>query len=403
MTGGAGGTAPEAVHAVLPGGVDDTAAPSGGNTYDRRLCDGLAAAGRPVAEITAPGTWPYPDTAARTSLAESLAALPDGALVLADGLVVCGAPEIAVPHARRLRLAVLVHLPLADETGLAPQAAAGLDARERATLRAAAAVITTSRWAARRLADHHGLDRERMYTVEPGTDPALPSARAGGGTRLLCVAAVTPRKGHDLLAGALAGVADLAWTCECAGPLHRAPAYVAELRRALDRCGIADRVRLAGPLAGAELAAAYSRADLLVLPSRAETYGMVAAEALARGIPVLVSDAGALPETVGTLPDGSAPGIVVPADDPQALAAALRGWLTTPAQREHLRTAARRRRSELRPWPAAAADMDAVLQRLQQEQGPGARQPQGPVPIRSAGTAPQPAPVEPDHPDRDLR
>ncbi len=103
-------TAPE-ICVVVPGDIDDTALPSGGNHYDRRLCDELVASGRPVREVAVPGSWPRPDAAARDGLTRSLAELPDGAVVLMDGLVACGVPDIVVPDAGRLRLAVLVHLP----------------------------------------------------------------------------------------------------------------------------------------------------------------------------------------------------------------------------------------------------------------------------------------------------
>ncbi|QBI56556.1 glycosyltransferase family 4 protein [Streptomonospora litoralis] len=359
-----GGPEPPAVHVVLPGGIDEAGSPSGGNVYDRRMCRSLTEAGRPVAEIAVAGEWPSPGPAARADLDAQLARLPYGTLVLADGLVCCGVPEIVVPHARRLRLAVLVHLPLAAETGLSPPDAADLDAREGATLRAAAAVVATSPGAARRLVERHGLDPARTGTVEPGVDPAPLASGTDGAARLLCVASLTPRKGHDVLVDALAGLADRDWTCVCAGPSARSPDHVAAIRGSIASRGMADRVQLAGPLRGAALAAAYAAADLFVLPSRDETYGMAVAEALARGIPVMASDAGALPQTVGTLPDGAVPGVVVPADDASALAAALRDWFDDPALRERLRGAARRRRRELRPWSAAAARMDAVLRDL---------------------------------------
>ena len=218
------------VHVFLPGDVDDATVPSGGNTYDRRVCDGLATAGWQVREVALPGDWPQPDAATRGRLERELAALADGTVVLLDGLVACGVPEVVVPHARRLRLAVLVHLPLADETGLAPALAEELDAAERATLRAAGAVLATSPWAARRLITHHGLPPERVHVVPPGTDPAPLAPGTDGAPRLLCVAAVTPRKGHDLLVQALGSVADLPWSCEWVGALRRAPAYVARLQ-----------------------------------------------------------------------------------------------------------------------------------------------------------------------------
>ena len=225
--------------------------------------------------------------------------------MLVDGLVACGVPEVVVPAARRLALVVLLHLPLGDEWGAPPE----LAARERAVLAAAAAVVATSPWAARRVVALHGLDPARVAVAAPGVDPA-PRAPAADGTALLCVGSITPTKGQDLLVDALAGVRHLAWTCTLAGP-PRDPAHVAAIRDAVQRHGLGGRVRLTGPLTGAALDAAYAAADLLVVPSRAETYGMVVTEALARGVPVLASDAGGLPETLGRDPGGRVPGVVV--------------------------------------------------------------------------------------------
>ncbi|MDR3079484.1 MAG: glycosyltransferase family 1 protein, partial [Streptomyces sp.] len=145
------------VHFVMPGGVDDPAAPSGGNVYDRRICLDLPGFGWQVHRHVVDGSWPRPQSSTRAELARILSELTDGSLVLLDGLVACGVPEIVVPETRRLSLAVLVHLPLGDETGLDARAAAELDDRERATLRAVSAVIATSDWAVRRLVSHHGL------------------------------------------------------------------------------------------------------------------------------------------------------------------------------------------------------------------------------------------------------
>ena len=343
------------IHVVLPGDVDDPSVPSGGNVYDRRVCERLAAAGYRVRETALPGAWPLPGAAARDALARTLAALPDGAAVLLDGLVACGLPEIVVPEAARLRLAVLVHLPLADEAGQAD-----LDGRERATLRAAAAVVTTSPWTSRRLIRHHGLDPARLHVAEPGTDPA-PAAPGGDGTRLLCVASLTPRKGHDLLVEALAAVADLPWTCRFAGPVRRDPAHAGRIAGLLRRHGLDGRVEIAGPLRGAGLDAAYASADLVVLPSRAETYGMVVAEALARGLPVLAASVGGVPGTLGRAPGGEVPGLLVPPGDAGELASALRRWLGDPVLRRRLRSAALARRETLPTWDDTARRLAAVL------------------------------------------
>jgi len=335
---------------VLPGTVDDPAAPSGGNRYDRAVCERLARS-RPVHEIAVNGDWPRPAPRARQAVASALRDIPDKSTVLVDGLVGCGIPEVLEPEAGRLRLIVLVHLPLADETGLSPADAADLSARERRVLHAAAAVVVTSAAAARRVIALHDLPADRVHAAPPGVDPAPPAPGSAGGANLLCVAAVSPRKGQDVLVEALRGLADLAWTCTCIGSTAGGVP---------ERPG---RVRFAGPKTGADLDAAYAAADLLVLPSRAETYGMVVTEALARGIPVLGTQVDGVPEALGAAPDGTVPGVLVPPGDPGALAGALRNWLTDPELRRRLRIAARARRATLPGWDETTRRLSEVLDR----------------------------------------
>ncbi|MBQ1092774.1 glycosyltransferase family 4 protein [Streptomyces sp. B93] len=355
------------VHFVMPGGVDDPAVPSGGNAYDRRVCLDLPGFGWQAHRHLVDGSWPRPGAAARAELARILRELPDGSVVLLDGLVACGVPETVLPEAERLRLAVLVHLPLGAETGLAPGLAAELDTSERAVLRGVSAVIATSDWAVRRLVAHHGLAPDRVHVAAPGADIAPLASGTDGVSGLLCVASVTPRKGQHRLVEALATVTDLPWTCTFVGGLTHDPGYVTELRGRIERYGLEDRVRLAGPRAGAELDAAYAAADLLVLASYAETYGMAVTEALARGIPVLATDVGGLPEAVGRAPDGGVPGILVPPEDPAALAAELRGWFGEADVRRRLKAAARGRRAALDGWAATAKNLAGVLTRLPTE------------------------------------
>ncbi|WP_306369274.1 glycosyltransferase family 4 protein [Nocardiopsis sp. CC223A] len=334
--------------------VPEPTAPSGGHTYDLRLARALG-----LGRTQVPGSWPRPDADARAYLERLLAGLPDGSTVLLDGLVACGVPEVVLPRAGRLRIVVLVHLPLADETGLDPAEAADLQARERAVLRGAAAVIATGAAAARDLAARHGL--AGVAVAPPGVDPA-PEADPGDGTRLLCVASPTPRKGHDLLFAALDRVRDLPWTCSCPGlSADGGGAWAARVRAAARSLG--DRVALPGPLTGTDLDTAYATADLLVLPTRAETYGMVVTEALARAVPVLATDVGGVPEALGRDPAGARPGLLVPPEDPGALARALRLWLTDPPLRERLRSSARRRRTDLTGWDETARSVSAVLDR----------------------------------------
>jgi glycosyltransferase involved in cell wall biosynthesis len=349
------------VHVVVPGDIDDPARPSGGNAYDRRVCQALPAVGRTVHEIAVHGTWPEPDAAARAELYRRLDAVPDGADVLLDGLVACAVPDVLMPHARRLRLVVLVHLPLGDEVGLPPATVADRTARERATLHAATAVVATSPWAARRLAAVHGIAPDQIHVVPPGVAPAPLAVADEAGSRLLCVGSITPTKGQDLLVEALALLPDRDWGCLLVGPVTRAPEHVALVRNLVQRRGLSDRVALTGPLTGAALDAAYSAADLLVLPSRAESYGMVVTEALARGVPVLAAGVDGVPETLGLAPGGTVPGLLVPPADVAALAAALHRWLDDPGLRRAARAAARKRRADLTGWEVTARCLSDAL------------------------------------------
>ncbi|SCL34681.1 Glycosyl transferases group 1 [Micromonospora nigra] len=336
------------LHVVLPGDIDDPAEPSGGNGYDRRICAGLAAVGWAVREHAVPGSWPRPGDADRAALAAVLAGLPDDAPVLLDGLVASTVPELLTAQSARLRLVVLVHLPLEDE------------AEERA-LAAARAVVATSDWTGRRLCQRYALPAGRVHVAAPGVEPAPPATGSPAGTALLCVATVAPHKGHDVLVEALATLTDRRWTLTCVGPLTRDPGFVDRLRGRVDAYGLGGRVRLVGPLTGDGLAAAYDAADLLVLATRGETYGMVVTEALARGIPVLASEVGGMPDALGWAPDGTRPGVLVPPDDPAALGGALRRWLDEPALREGLRRAAHDRRGTLPGWPVTTIRIDQVL------------------------------------------
>jgi glycosyltransferase involved in cell wall biosynthesis len=345
-----------AVHVVVPDGIDDPARPSGGNAYDRRVCRGLTSIGWSVHEHAVPGCWPRPGATSYAALAGVVAQIPDDAVVLIDGLVASAAPEALVPHASRLRLVVLVHMPLGDRP-----AHDDARTRERAVLSSAAAVVTTSSWTRRRLGELYGLPANRMHVAEPAVEAAeLATGTAAGGS-LLCVAAVTADKGHDVLLAALAMTTDVSWQCVCVGSLERDPAFAENLRRRSLDGGLDARVGFPGPQTGAALDRSYATADLLVLASRAETYGMVVTEALARGLPVLASDVGGVQEALGYGADGTLPGLLVPPSDPAALGLALRAWLGDAALRARLRRAARERRESLLGWPATTSVLAGVL------------------------------------------
>ena len=289
------------VHVVVPDGIDDPARPSGGNSYDRRVCDELAASGWDVREVVVPGPWPRPDAAALSRLARAVGAVPDGGLVLLDGLIASAAGAVLVPEAARLRLVVLVHMPFGD-------VAVAADA-ECAVLSHVRAVVTTSAWTRERLLDRYRLPPERVHVARPGADrgerrPARPAA-AGS-----CASPPWSRtRGRTCCSTRSAASPAPPWCCTVVGPLDRDPPFVERLRRRAADSGMADRICFAGPRVGEELRRQYQAADVLVLPSRLEAYGMVVTEALAVGLPVIAAAVGGVPEALGRTsrrPPGSA-------------------------------------------------------------------------------------------------
>lgn len=340
-----------ALDLVLPG---DPATLTGGYEYDRRVAAGLRALGWAVTVHALDASFPAPTTAALRDARAVLASIATGRTVLIDGLALGAMPDIAAAEAARLRLVALIHHPLAAETGLSPERAEALRRAETRALAAASGVIATSEATARALAAY-GVARERIAVVVPGTDPA-PLARGSGGPGLglLCVATIVPRKGHAVLIEALAGLADRDWRLTCVGSRDRSPATDAALARQIDALGLADRVTLVGERAA--LDGYYDRADAFVLPTFHEGYGMALAEALARGLPVVATSAGAVPDTVP--PDA---GLLVPPGDVDALRDALAGVLDDAALRARLAAGARRARAALPTWPQACERLARAL------------------------------------------
>ena len=341
---------------IVPG---DPAQRTGGYLYDARIVEELRRLGWTVCVHGLPGRFPDADPTARDALHATLAALPAGGRVVIDGLALGGLPEVAIEHAGRLALVALVHHPLADERGLDPVLRRCLLASERAALAAVRLAITTSAFTARRLLDF-GLRAERIRWVEPGVAPLALAAAEGEPPQLLCVASLSPRKGQDVLVRALERVRALPWRCTLVGSTRRDPAYAGEVAELVRGLGLQDRIQLAGECEDAALQEAYATADLFVLPSHYEGYGMVVAEAIAAGLPVLATTGGALP---GTLPRDA--GLAVPPGDVDALAGALAALIGDRARRLHLRDGARRARAHLRSWPQAGEAFAAALAELE--------------------------------------
>jgi len=342
---------------VVPGALDT---PTGGYAYDRHVIDGLRDRGWHVKVHELDGGYPFPDAGAVARADALLASLAEGTLVVCDGLAFGALPEAAARQAARLRLVALVHHPLALETGLDPAAAAALRASERSALQAARAVIVTSRATAATMKDF-GVPTGVVTVVEPGTASAPPArgsrlAMPGADVHVLCVASLVPRKGHLLLIEALHAVRTLHWRLTCVGSLTLHPETAAGICALAAARGLGARIRFTGAAHGDALAAAYDAADVFVLPSWYEGYGMAVAEAVARGLPVVATRTGA----AGDLVDQRS-GILVEPGDLDALTAALDRVIGDDACRTSLAAGAAARAAALPAWPQAAARFEAAL------------------------------------------
>lgn len=329
------------LHVVWPEAVDDPRRPSGGNVYDRELGVALAEQGVRVHE--------HPD----------LRGIPDGSDVLVDGLVGLADPESIARERERLRILLLVHLPRTLAHPDDPTVAE----HEARALASATGVVTTSSWTRRWLLNRYPLSPALVRVAAPGATPAPPADAEPLGRRLLCVGPLTGAKGQDVLVEALAGLRRPGWSCQLVGATDLDPPFTRRLQARIASSGIQDRVRLTGALSRAAMSATYDATDLLVVPSRLETFGMVITEALARGIPVVAADTGGVPEALADGPLGR-PGVLVRSEDPPALQVALTRWLADDDHRRRLRSAARVRAEVLPRWSLTAESVIAAVNLL---------------------------------------
>jgi glycosyltransferase involved in cell wall biosynthesis len=338
---------------AVPG---DLATPTGGYTYDRRIITELPALGWRTNVVELDDGFPYPTPDARATACARLSALAPGHPVVIDGLAFGVLPDAAETLRASHPLVALVHHPLALESGLSATQFASLRASERAALGYARHVVATSATVARLLVQEYGVPSRRVSVVEPGTDrvSAFPRHR-GDVVSLLAIGSVIPRKGYDVLVAALARVMHLPWRLVIAGDCGRSPQTVRQVKADIARLGVAERITLLGAVACDEVAPLYASAHLFVLPSRFEGYGMAYAEAIAHGLPVVGTTAGAIPQTV---PPGA--GVLVPPDDVEALAATLQQLISKPEERERL--AAGARAAVFPSWKEQAALFARILE-----------------------------------------
>jgi glycosyltransferase involved in cell wall biosynthesis len=347
----------KAVAFAVPG---DLMTPTGGYTYDRRIIGELMRLGWQVEALDIGEGFPRPTAAVRARALAQLAALPKERPIVIDGLAYGVMANEAATLRSHHAIVALVHHPLALETGLRHDEASALRDSERAALACAARVVATSGATARLLTTDYGVPVDRLTVVQPGTDrvPTMPR-RPGEALTLLAVGAIVPRKGYDVLIEALAQLKDRRWQLVIVGDPTRSPDTATRLAAAIARHALSDRIELTGPVTQERLAELYSAADLFVLPSRFEGYGMAYTEAIAHGVPVIGTNVGAIPDTVP-----SAAGILVPPDDVDALAATMQRLIDDVPAREHLAAGARAASASFPSWREQAVLFSAMLDGL---------------------------------------
>lgn len=338
---------------AVPG---DLGTPTGGYAYARAVLKRIADHGVRLNHLALPVSYPFPDADDIAETERLLKNVPHRAPLLIDGLAYGAFPEhlaVALPQP----IIALVHHPLALESGLDPAVADRLVNSERAALQHADAVITTSRTTAETLIADFDVPRAKVVVAEPGTPRAGRASGSGSATvHLLAVGTISPRKGYSVLVDALARIETHSWKLTIIGDLTRVPQATEDLRRRIEANGLADRISLAGALAAADVLAAYDRADVFVHPALYEGYGMVLAEALAHGLPIVASTGGAAAHTV---PDGAA--LKVAPADTAALASALERIVSRPDLRAELSEAAWKAARFLPTWDDTAATVARAL------------------------------------------
>lgn len=302
---------------VIPGDID---LPTGGYTYDRRVLALLPQHGIAARHVALPAGYPFPTPQVLAESEAILKALPPRMPLLIDGLAYGAMPAEFVARIAQPIIA-LVHHALFLETGLSPAQQHHFHMTEKMALTFAHRVIAVSPATVATLVEEFAVPRARIAQASPGTD-AAPRARGSKGSKgplhIVSVGSVVPRKAYDVLVRALARIQDLDWRLTIAGARHLSDEANAQLERAIAETGLGERIRLLGALPHRDLDALYDEADLFVLASRYEGFGMVLTEALARGLPIVCTTGGAAAETA---PDAAA--LKVPPGDEAALAGAI--------------------------------------------------------------------------------
>ncbi len=337
---------------AIPGDIN---LPTGGYAYGRKMLQLLPDCGVQAHHLQLAGSFPFPDEADLQATQRICAQLRPDTPILFDGLAYGALPP---PIVRTIRspIVALVHHPLACETGLTPLQQRRFLAFERHALASAVRVIATSDATARLLMRDYDVAGDKIAIAKPGTTPALRAQGSGSPIELLAVGALIPRKGYTYLIAALADVQYEDWSLTIVGATDHDRRYAAQVREAILESGLRSKITLKGFLSDRELQACFARADVFVMPSLFEGYGMVLTEAVARGLPIVSTTGGAIAETV---PDDVA--IKVEPGNSAALADALNRVLSSFELRQNLSEASWSIGRQLPRWEDCAVTIAEIL------------------------------------------
>ena len=339
---------------AYPGDLDT---PTGGYGYDRRIISGLRTNGWDVETVCLGNGFPFPSLETLENAQSQIRRIPEGSVVVVDGLAFGAMSEIAKDYEQKLQLIALLHHPLCQENGLQAEQSGALHASERVALRCARQVIVTSPATAGQVTQLFDVPESNIDVIVPGTDVPDPFDRTSSNTvRLLSVGTVVPRKGYDLLFEALAGIPDQNWSLDIVGGTNADPDCYMKLLALAGDLKLAEQIMFHGSVPGDALAGFYQAADVFVLASRYEGYGMAYTEAMAHGLPVIGSGSGAVEET---LSGGAA--IYCGEEDIASLQDALTLLISNPRQRAGLAEKARAVAQNLPSWQAAVLAFEEVL------------------------------------------
>lgn len=342
---------------IIPGDINT---PSGGYRYDRTILEEWRALNVAFDLVSLSGSYPIPSDNDKALAFSVMDECDDADVTIIDGLAGGGFPELMELLSKKAPCISLLHHPLSLENGISQADAQLLEASERGGLNFTKAVITTSPATSKTVAELFAIDNNVIHTVEPGVTRAKPiEFRTEPPLSILSVGSITQRKGHDVLINALALIKNAPWQLTIVGPQHFNPAHFRELTDLCQELGVSNRVTFLDDLSDNALSHEYAKADIFALASRYEGYGMAYAEAIVRGIPVVGTTAGAIPDTV---PQEA--GILTAADDVAAFSNALSSMLNDTPLRQKKHLGALAAEPNFPTWSGSAKKILEILERL---------------------------------------